>query len=198
MVTDNYLAAEEIQNQDWQYFIERVLEVCKFNGANLIKPGEEFLLSTIENVTVAKRVYTMVFNTVTRNFNLTIQDLGYSRTKDISDDFSIKNYSYQDSLTNLNDWISYYYLYGKFPGSDEFVNVPYHKKPYFLKTETQLSPSNLYGKFSATTAKGLVSLHALCALNIYFGGNKDISKLAYGELNISSFEPRKRRNIFIF
>ena len=26
LVTDNYLAVEEIQNQDWQYFIERVLE----------------------------------------------------------------------------------------------------------------------------------------------------------------------------
>ena len=64
---------------------------------------------------------------------------------------------------------------------DEFVNVPYHKKLYFLKTETQLSPSNLYSKFSATTAKGLVSFHALCALNIYLGGSKDISKLAYGE-----------------
>ena len=107
LVTDNYLAAEEIQNQDWQYFIERVLEICKFNDANLIKPAEEFLLPTIENVTVAKRVYTMVFNTVARNFNLTIHDLGYRRIKDISDDFSIKNYSYQDSLTNLNDWISY-------------------------------------------------------------------------------------------
>ena len=70
MATDNYLAAEEIQNQDWQYFIERVL-ACKFNNANLIKPGEELLLSTIENVTVAKRVYTTVFNTVARNFNLT-------------------------------------------------------------------------------------------------------------------------------
>ena len=91
LVTDNYLAAEEIQNQDWQYFIERVLEVSKFNDANLIKPGEQFLLSTIENVTVAKRVYTMVFNTVARNFNLTIQYLGYGRIKDISDDFSIKN-----------------------------------------------------------------------------------------------------------
>ena len=64
---------------------------------------------------------------------------------------------------------------------DEFVNVPYHKKPYFLKTEMQLSPSNLYSKFSATTAKGLVSFHALCALNMYFGSSKDISKLAYGE-----------------
>ena len=28
-VTDDYIAAEEIQNQNWQYFIERVIEVCK-------------------------------------------------------------------------------------------------------------------------------------------------------------------------
>ena len=176
LVTDNYLAAEEIQNQDWQYFIERILEVCKFNNANLVKPDEKCLLSTIENVTVAKRVYRMIFDPVSRNFNLTINNLSFGRIKYISDDFSIKNYSYRDSLTNLNDWISYYYLYGKFPGLDEFVNVPYHKKPYFLKAETQLSPSNLYSKFSATTAKGLVSFHALCALNIYLGSSKDISK----------------------
>ena len=44
-----------------------------------------------------------------------------------------------------------------------------------------MSPSNLYSKFSATTAKGLVSFHALCALNIYLGSSKDISKLAYTE-----------------
>ena len=174
LVTDNYLTAEEIQNQDWPYFIERVLEVCKFNDANLVKLGEKILLSTMENVTVAKRVYRMIFDTVSRNFNLTINDLSYGRIKDISDDFSIKNYSYRDSLTNLKDWISYYYLYGKFPGLNEFVNVPYHKKLYLLKTETQLSPSNLYSKFSATTAKSLVSFHALCALNIYLGGSKDI------------------------
>ena len=28
-VTDDYIAAEEIQNQNWQYFIERVIEICK-------------------------------------------------------------------------------------------------------------------------------------------------------------------------
>ena len=105
--------------------------MCKFNDANLVKPGEKFLLSTTDNVTVAKRMYRMIFDTVSRNFNLTINDLSYGRIKHISDDFSIKNYSYRDSLTNLNDWISCYYLYGKFPGLDEFVNVPYHKKPYF-------------------------------------------------------------------
>ena len=92
-----------------------------------------------------------------------------------------KNFSYENSLTNLDAWISFYYLYGRFPGSEEFVNVPFVSKPVFLKTETNLSPADLYSKFSATDAKGLASLHALAALNIYFGENKEISKTAYGE-----------------
>ena len=29
VVTDNYIATEEIQNQNWQSFVESVLENCK-------------------------------------------------------------------------------------------------------------------------------------------------------------------------
>ena len=57
LATDNYLAAEESQNQNWQYFIERVIEVCKSKEAgSTIKPTEDFLLTTLENVTVTKKV----------------------------------------------------------------------------------------------------------------------------------------------
>ena len=34
------------------------------------------------------------------------------------------------------------------------------------------SPVAFYKKFDETDAKALVSIHALAALNIYFGGNK--------------------------
>ena len=44
-----------------------------------------------------------------------------------------------------------------------------------------LSPLDLYKKFRATDAKGIVSLHGLAALNTYFGGNGDISKTALRE-----------------
>ena len=162
LVTDNYLAAEEIQNQDWQYFIKWVIEVCNLSDVT-IRPDEEFLLSTIENVTVAKRVYTMIFNTVARNFNLTVSNLPYGRIGDISDDFSIKNCPYRDSLTNLNDWISYYYLYGKFPGSEEFINVPFVNKPGFVKTKTNLSPADLYSKFLLQRLKDqCLCMHCVC------------------------------------
>ena len=63
----------------------------------------------------------------------------------------------------------------------------------------QLSLSNLYSKFSDTTANGLVSFHALCALNIYLGGSKDISKLAYGEfLKNLTYQALSKENDKIF
>ena len=60
-------------------------------------------------------------------------------------------------------------------------NSPNVNKPIFLQTEMSLSSLDLYKKFRATVTKGLVSLHGLAALNIYFGVNSDISKIALGE-----------------
>ena len=43
-LTDDYVAAEEIQNQNWQYFIERVLEACKARVVgSTIRKSEDFL-----------------------------------------------------------------------------------------------------------------------------------------------------------
>ena len=178
-LTDDYLAAEEIQNQDWQYFIERILEV--FNNLDSINPKETFLKTTIENVTVAKKVYKMMFNTVATNFNLTIPELNVEKIQNISEHFYLKNYSYSEFITNLNDWISYYYSYGKFPGSNELISIPYINNPYFLKTDEHLSPANLHQKFYNSDVIGLSSFQALCALNIYLGGDKTSSGLAYSE-----------------
>ena len=84
VVTDNYLAAEEIQNQNWQYFVERVIEVCKSKEANsAIKPTEKSLLTTLENVTVAKKAYKTFYNVVARNF--------YSKMSKVSIDEQKKN-----------------------------------------------------------------------------------------------------------
>ena len=82
VVTNNYLAAEEIQNQNWQYFIERIIEVYKSKEAgSTIKSTEDFLLTTVENVTVAKKVYETFYNTVARNFNLTISKISVDEQK---------------------------------------------------------------------------------------------------------------------
>ena len=45
-----------------------------------------------------------------------------------------------------------------------------------------ISPVDLYRNFARTDAKVLVSIHALAALNIHFGGNKYISLSALSEI----------------
>ena len=51
-----------------------------------------------------------MYNTVARRFGQSIQNLSYGEQKDIGNDFSSKNYLIDDSLTNLNAWISFYYF----------------------------------------------------------------------------------------
>ena len=179
-LTDDYLATSEIQNQDWQYFIERILELS--TQPNSINPQETMLKNTIENITVAKEIYKMTFDTIANNFNLIIPDLGAEKIQDISEHFYLKKYSYSESVTNLKDWVSFYYDYGKFPGSSqELITIPYVQNPYFLKTDEHLSPAVLHQKFYNSDLSGLTSFQALCALNIYLGGSKEVSGLAYSE-----------------
>ena len=61
-VTDDHIAAEEIQNQNWQYFIECVIEVCKSKETGgTTKKSEDFLLTSVENVTMAKKILPKFF-----------------------------------------------------------------------------------------------------------------------------------------
>ena len=101
--------------------------------------------------------------------------------------FSLKNtkyliYCFNDFQNSIDKpLIKIYYQYGRFPGSENFTNIPQINTPIFLNTETILSPPDLYKEFGRTDEKVLVFLHALAALNIYFGGNQVVSQTAFGE-----------------
>ena len=53
--------------------------------------------------------------------------------------------------------------------------------PQAIKSSTQLSPIDLYKKFNAGQTKGLVSIQALAALLVHFGGDRIIAKNAMSE-----------------
>ena len=105
-----------------------------------------------------------------------------TKKKEIKEDLISKHFWWKDRLTDLDSWIAFYYQYGRFPGSEKLNSVPQVDKPTFLRTETLFSPPDLYKKFAGTDAKGLVSLHALAALNIYFGESRVTSETSFGEL----------------
>ena len=50
--------------------------------------------------------------------------------------------------------------------------LPQADIPDFVKTETPLSPIDLYKKFKATDAKVLGSIQAKAALNIHLGADR--------------------------
>ena len=112
---------------------------------------------------------------------LTIKKFSVDEKEKIQEDFQNKYFAGEGSLSNLDSWIEFYYRFGRFPGSHHFTNVPYAEMPYFLKTTMPLSPMKLHTSFRGTDAKGLASFHALAALNIYFDGSQDVSKIALGE-----------------
>ena len=199
-VTDDYLAAEEIQNQNWQYFIERVIEVCKSKEiASNIKKSEDFLLTTVENVTLAKKSYESFYNIVERNFCSTMQQSSVDEQNEINNDFIRENLWWEDVLLQLDSLIAFYFKFGRFPGSQKLVSIPKIDLPYFLKTDMPISPVDLYKKFAVTDAKVLVSIHALAALNIHFGGNKYISQTAIGEyLKNLTYQALSQENDKIF
>ena len=96
-------------------------------------------------------------------------------------------------MKDLDFWIAFYYHFGKFPGSENFTNVPRANMSGSLNTEMLLSPLHLHKKFSRTDAKRLVLLHGLDALNIYFGRNQHASQTGFSEFN-----SRKWQYVFIF
>ena len=58
-VTNDFIAAEENQNQNWQYYIEQHLQFChnKQIGKAIRKPQPKFLVDTAENISTAKKSY---------------------------------------------------------------------------------------------------------------------------------------------
>ena len=102
-VTDDYIAAEEIQNQNWQYFIERVIEVCKSKEiGSTISKSEGFLLNTVENITIAKKFYEAFYNVVARNFYSIMNKLPVDERDKIKDDFLRENFWAENIVTELD------------------------------------------------------------------------------------------------
>ena len=82
------IAAEEIQNQNWQYFIEQVLEVFKDKEiGKTIRKSQDFLLDTVENVTVAKKSYETFYNIIEQNFYSAMEKISLGEYDIIKEDF---------------------------------------------------------------------------------------------------------------
>ena len=77
VITDDYFAIEEIQSQNWQYFVESVLDACIANSIREINDVKQAQLikSSSENITISKKADQSFYNQVAQNLNLTTSNL---------------------------------------------------------------------------------------------------------------------------
>ena len=73
----------------------------------------------------------------------------------------------------------FHYLNGRFPLTNGLLIVPDVEAP---KVKDKMNLKQLHQMLKDTNSHGLVSLESLCALGIFFGVDKSISKSAITEL----------------
>ena len=92
-----------------------------------------------------------------------------------------ENYGTND-LTNLDNWVSFYFKHGRFPGNGDLTILPQTQLPKLIdQLSVEVSPVELYKKFGNGDAKSLVSFQAVVALFLYYGGEGIIAKRAMDE-----------------
>ena len=76
----------------------------------------------------------------------------------------------------------FYFKTGRFLGNHfDLMIVPPGVKPSFVKTNAQISPIEINEKFQSGPSYGLAAVQFIAALNIYFGGNKELSRNVMSE-----------------
>ena len=77
----------------------------------------------------------------------------------------------------MQDFAEFFFTFERFPGTiDHLPIIPMGETPSFVKKSDIISPSWLYQNYNYDDMRGLVSVHFLVALNIYFGGNSTLPK----------------------
>ena len=78
VVLNDKTALEILQNKNWQYFIERIVEVCQWNNGGelnqLVNIKEvKIIENSVENFTICKSLYTNFYNQIASNLVEAIQ-----------------------------------------------------------------------------------------------------------------------------
>ena len=179
VVTEDYLAAEKIQDRNWKYFVESTLSFSE--NATASSDQKSFLLDTKENVEILKRTYTQLYNQIEKNLIQMLEKMPFDLFRNIEDDLLREGYPKKD-FKNLDTWVSFFFKQGRFPGNNNLTILPQSSLPQTIDPlSVEVSPLELYKKFGNTDAKSLVSFQAIVALFLYYNGNVLIAKRAMEE-----------------
>ena len=185
-IISNEIGLETIQNYNWQYFIEKIIDISnqeKLLEREDFKDDEEFedyliIEKTQQNLKYCKEFYNGVFDDISHFFQRKIHEIPIESIHEMREDLSHYRIYFKDikkvesSKELLKIFSDFYFKTGRFPGSYNLLNVPPGINPPFIKKHDRLSPFEIHAKFNGSDAYGLISVQFLAALNLFFGGDK--------------------------
>ena len=184
-----------IQNYNWQYFIETLLNISEVGRPlerDSFKDDEDFenyliIEKTQENLKYCKEFYNGIYDDLSYFFQRKIHQIPNENITEIEEDLrnhriyskSIKKVESSNELLTI--FSNFYFKTGRFPGSYNLLNVPPGENPSFIQKHDRLSPFDINEKFKNSSSYGLASVQFLSALNIFFGGDQNISRNVMSE-----------------
>ena len=172
----NNIAIAQIQKTDWQYFINKVLDIIWSNE----NEDDEYSVQDLEtvddfikNLVLTKKTYKIFYDTISNIFTLTIKNLlpeeKVKIQKDLQNNYMKLNFDSQIEDSHfLDTFCEFYFKNGCFPGHSQLIIIPRPILPGSIQNTRPIRLKDLYTSFSVTDAKALVSIQAICALLIYF------------------------------
>ena len=190
-IVTNEKAISILQSHNWQYFVDQLLHIAngdiKLDDFDL-EVDQEFdkytiIEKTSDNINYCKDLYEEVFNDIAYFFQRMIKETPTEFLEPLRADLANEIY-FTNNLKEIESHVEllkvfnkFYFKTGRFPGNyTNLILVPAGKKPDFVKTFDQISPSELNEKFQNGPIYGIAAVQFLAGLNIHFGGDKKLSQ----------------------
>ena len=187
-ISDDEFALERLQSKSWSYFIDTLIEISnddmKYGEAIKNEAESDIMEKTIDNLDYYKNTYNRSYDDVAKHFKVVLEHMQRRDTEIIQNHLNTKIYRAFDIVDNpkvlevLQLFGRYYFKTGTFPTGKNLAYVPEGEMPSFLNANENTSPNLLFKKFNTIHVYGLVSTQFLCALHIFVGGEKELSKNA--------------------
>ena len=197
-IVGNEFALKIVQSHNWQYFIETLLHISN-NEISLndfdFKDDEAFedyliIEKTQQNLNYCKNFYEEVFNDVAYFLHKKIKEIPDKFIEKMQDDlaneiyFTKKIKDIESHVKFMKVFHRFFFKTGRFPGNHtDLMTVPPGVKPAFLRTSDQISPTEINEKFQSGPSYGLAAVQFLAALNVYFSGEKELSRNVMSEFS---------------
>ena len=195
-IANDEFAMKIVQSHNWQYFIETLLHISNGEidtGDYDLQNDDEFddyviIQKTLQNLNYCKRFYKEVFHDISYFLHKKIKETPDEFVEKMQDDLAREIYhtkklkEIESHVEFLKIFNKFYFKTRRFPGNHfDLMIVPPGIKPSFVKTRDEISPSEINEKFQSGPSYGLAAVQFIAALNVYFGGEKQLSQNVMSE-----------------